>query len=82
MPILIWFINILLWFTFLQNPALYQAEVDAGQPCWYQADATWLPIMDGGGFRGDVQPACPYDPTNLNTGYYGAAGHVRGVRGK
>ncbi len=58
---MIWIFNIVLYWTYLSNPAQYEVMVQQGQTCWTEASTAHLPTM-GLGFTGDEPPACFYTP--------------------
>jgi hypothetical protein len=65
---MVWLFNLYLYFMYVQNPAAYQELVAGGMSCWVQSSTANLPVGEGAGIGGLVQPACWYDPSNTNDG--------------
>jgi hypothetical protein len=59
-----WFFNVLLYFFFLANPTIYTEFVAAGSPCYVYVD-----VFHTGQGPSTPQPACSYDPSNINPGH-------------
>jgi hypothetical protein len=55
-----WFVNVLLYLTWLFQPPTYTEMVKGGAPCYVYVD-----VLHSGAPRGE-QPACFYDPSNVN----------------
>ena len=51
-----WIFNVILYFFWLLNPAIYEGAVAAGATCWSYIPAQGEVVVD-------APPPCPYEPT-------------------